>query len=125
VTATTGSPAGSFDSNPINVIGPPDHVTGSFKRTDGLKGCASVTGTLTLKMYDSAGNLLTGYNGQTRLSDGLDQALIIPDYSAPFARGVSSTANVTADWPLGPPSSDWLRVWAYDTPTLLGQLPLC
>jgi len=41
-------------SNTFDVIGSPDHLEGSFRRTDHRTGCASVKGNLTLKMEDNA-----------------------------------------------------------------------
>jgi hypothetical protein len=96
-------------TNPFDVIGPPDHLEGSFRRTDHATSCASVRGNLTLKMEDSAGNVLAGYNGQPdplTLANG--GGSVLPGQPASFWRGVSSTRV----WSLNPtgPSSDSIVV---------------
>lgn len=96
-------------SNPFDVIGPPDHLEGSFKRTDHATSCASVRGNLTLKMEDAAGNVLASYNGRPdplTLANG--GGSILPGQPASFWHGVSTTRV----WSLNParPSSDSIVV---------------
>jgi hypothetical protein len=80
--------------NPINIIGPPSQPEQTFQRTDHSTSCASITGTLTLKMEDAAGNLLSDYNANPW--DGQDLVFlhdgpVLPDRPAPYVGGVSKT----------------------------------
>jgi hypothetical protein len=80
-------------SNPINIIGPPVAPVETFQRTDNSTSCASITGMLTLKMQDAAGNLVTGYNADPWPGDSwfLHDTPVLPGKPAPYVRGVSKT----------------------------------
>jgi hypothetical protein len=81
-------------SNPINVLGPPWRPAQTFQRTDHSASCASIKGTLTLKMEDVAGNFLSDYNADPWA--GMDSVFVHdtpvqPGRPAPYVRGVSKT----------------------------------
>jgi hypothetical protein len=113
-----------FASNPIKVLGPPDHVVGSFKRTDGLTGCASVTGTVTLKMYDAAGNLLTGYNDWLMFNDaagGIVSGNLVAQFAGRSAAPLACPSTRSAT----PPTSDSITLGTINNPTQVGAVPIC
>jgi hypothetical protein len=112
-------------SNPINVIGPPDHVATTFKRTDGLSGCSSVTGTVGLKMYDSADNLLTGYNGQLLMNLYSAITGAAPGVTAPFVKGVSTTTNVSVNFGSQTPDSNSITLNDPATYREMGKVMIC
>jgi hypothetical protein len=107
--------------NPIDIIGPPATPVRTFERTDHSTSCASIKGTLTLKMQDAAGNTLTGYNADPW--EGLDSWFlhdtpVAPGKPAPYVRGVSRTRlsivnsdGRTQDWMLVlDGSSDFMQI---------------
>jgi hypothetical protein len=110
--------AAGASSNQFNVIGPIDHLAISWRRTDGLTGCDSITGSITARTLDAAGNLVSGFNDASGTwgPNGQDAfpseptATVAPFSPAPFVKGVSSNHAVSVSgW-------TWLSTLGFGTP---------
>ena len=90
-----GGPTTAF-TNPIDVVGPVDHFALTWKRTDGLTGCDSVTGSLVAKAIDSAGNFVKSYQDAHPMWGPDPVPPMDPATPAPFVNGVSSNPRVSS-----------------------------
>jgi hypothetical protein len=123
-------------SNKFNAVGPIDHLAISWTRTDGLTGCGdSITGSITVKTEDAAGNVVTGFNDangtwgpdpQDAVPNG-PGTTVTPFTPAPFINGVSKNPSVSV--------TGWLWLSTLDPATpndftvtaggVTGAVPIC
>jgi len=120
-------------SHSFNALGPPDFISGNWKRTAGQTGCDLITGSLTLKVEDAAGNFLRNANDPnfawgTFVDYPEPVGTITPDTPAPIVDGVSVNPSVSidgSDVPAGEQLGLGFLAFATEPFTVFEAVPIC